>query len=377
MQRMTAELERREHELKERITLATEAQALATAAVEAKKQAEEARQQLANERDLAVQQAQQAAAEAEAARAGHGPAAPPMGYHPAPRRQELKPEKPPKFNGNGTDPKPDVKTWCFMIDNWLETASVEEHLKVGLASSLLEGRAAIWWYHRKSATEFTDDTYDSFKEAIKRNFRRPNEDQHARDRLAKIRQNGSAASYASDMRSLLTELGPEEVTDKEAYDRFYRGLKPHLALELNKAYELNLRRKPTLEEAIEYVVRIEGAMTVNSGNAFSGNKFKKYNQRQFYGGYGNGGGGNGGASSGNSRGGGQGDGPVPMELGAISTNGTNVGPPYWGLDQTQRGDFIKDHRCFKCHRVGHRSNNCQNPPASRASSKGSGNGRSR
>jgi len=343
--------------------------------------AEEAQASLAN-----AQANVQAAVEAPAAQADPAlvPPAPapaaaaPVVVAPAagPRRNDLKPDKPPKFDGNGPDAKPSVDDWCFMVDEWLTLGLVDDdRRKLGLASTLLDGRAATWWRHRARQPGYAGETYEAFKAALCAEFMRVNNIQYTRHKLAMVQQRGSVGQYVAYFRSLLTELPANEVAPTEAYDRFYRGLKPSLAMELDKAYAMDPRRVPNLDDAIIIVSRIDGISGANQqsatqskngggsrqpGRRFLDNRapnFNSYNNNA-YGGFPRG----------------QANGPVPMELGAIASNDArHFGPQGNKLSDNQRAQFAREQRCFRCHQVGHHYRFCRSP----LTPGGSGNGRSR
>ena len=173
----------------------------------------------------------------------------------------IKLAKPPKFHGDTIDPKPAVNIWLMVIDNWLNAAGAPEEQKLPMVVKFLGGRAATWWFQRATAGEHAPDTYATFKQAMLTNFKRPNAERYARDRLAALRQTGTVAEYAAELRSILMELPAGEVSDMEAYDRFYRDLKPHLARELNKTPQ------PNWNVAIIFTERIEGATVLRGRSA--------------------------------------------------------------------------------------------------------------
>jgi len=192
------------------------------------------------------------------------------------------------------------------------------------------------------------------------------------------------------------ELPAGEVSDMEAYDRFYRGLKPHLARELNKTPQ------PNWNAAIIFTERIEGATVLRERSAWGehyayadddayvaaepnasadtyedgdyGEDGEYYDDDECYDQ----------DDNGEDDGYGEDDNgdadpdadEAPMELGTITGGVQDNGPPYFGLNEYQRQNFADENRCFCCHKAGHHYNKCWSLQASSNRNARGGAGRS-
>ncbi len=195
--------------------------------------------QLQMERDAAVAHAHTATLQAQAAEASLSVSRGP------------KPAKPEFFHGTAVE---DIDIWLFALYIYLTTAAVHVSAWVGQAALLLRGAAQVWYVSRcKRPNHDQNESWDVFTADLTAAFQRPNKALHARDELAACRQLGSVARIAAAFRAAMSKLPAGEVTDAEARDRFYRGLKPHLRVELNKAPQ------PTLDDMISFAERIDAA----------------------------------------------------------------------------------------------------------------------
>ena len=120
-------------------------------------------------------------------------------------------------------------------------------------SILLRDNAAIWWRsHVEDADIHVVDMitdWRSFKNALTDQFKPVNAIKTARDKLASIKQVKSVQEYSANFRSLVLEI--PGITEDEKIDRFSRGLKDNVRL------EVELREPATLNEAIKVADRYD------------------------------------------------------------------------------------------------------------------------
>jgi hypothetical protein len=171
-------------------------------------------------------------------------------------------------------------------------------------------------------------------------FKPVNAVQRAKDRVATLRQTRSASEYCDNFRKAVLEV--PEMSEAWKLDAFFRGLKPHVQRELE-------RYPPTdLYEAMRQAERIDAIEFKYSRNV------QKFRERtNIAHGFGPG------ASHSN--------GPVPMELGAVSTR------KYQPLSDRERSQLQERKACFFCREPGHTKYFC---PKLR-NAKGQGNGQPR
>jgi hypothetical protein len=122
---------------------------------------------------------------------------------------KAKMEAPSKYDGG----KEGVSGWLVQMRAYLlhyEERFVNEAQKVGYAASRLEGKALRWFEptlkdyleheDKDDREEFTQEVfkkYTKFEEEIRKVFGDTDEKLHAQERLARLRQNNSAANYAT------------------------------------------------------------------------------------------------------------------------------------------------------------------------------------
>ena len=259
-----------------------------------------------------------------------------------------RPKRPEDFKGK--DSIVPITLWIIVVEQFLRVSGIPVSLWAEHVAMMFAGPALTWWAKRKIDGIADQDTWDTLKSALLMDFMRPNAVRNLRDRLAACRQNnGSALSYANEFRSILVEFPAGEVSPEEAFDRFYRGLKPDLRVELNKA------RIKDLNEAISYADSIESSYSQGQRNDYR-SQYIRFNS---------------GRSSSGSRGN-AGSSAAPMELGAVSTPARSTsanGVPR--LSAMQRAQHDVQRRCYRCHRTGHNWRNCPRSTTSAAPGNGS------
>ena len=99
--------------------------------------------------------------------------------------------KPDTFHGALGKGGIDVDTWLFQVRNYLAASRKPESTWVDYATALLRGPAATWWRVKTNDGElqqFHACTWSSFATELKQTFKPINSVQHAKDRIAALRQ---------------------------------------------------------------------------------------------------------------------------------------------------------------------------------------------
>ena len=156
----------------------------------------------------------------------------------------FKPIRPDTFRG--CQDKTLVEAWLFQLHQYFEICSVSERSQVPFAASLLRDNAALWWRcHVEQADNNHEElitTWKDFKKALIDQFKPVNAVKTARDKLANLKQAKSVQEYVNKFRSLILEI--PGITEDEKIDRFIRGLKEKIRM------EVELREPTTLNETI-------------------------------------------------------------------------------------------------------------------------------
>lgn len=237
-----------------------------------------------------------------------------------------------------------IDEFCFEIKRYVEYNGLPQASPqaVQCASSYLRGLAAQWWRLYCERNAFPVSVCD-FCELLRRHFRAPNAEAHARDRLtALVQQDGrdSLRRYNDSFMRTATDL-----PDLSAHDLVYfyiRGLHPRLK------GELRARNPQTLDEALALADTLD--QSFRDAYKPSG-RHNSWSQQQW-----------------------QPqppqppdpNGPTPMQLGSLQLQTTPIGqkapqqqqqqkPPH---KQTQRGDGNYTPRCQLCRKLGHYANQC-------------------
>ena len=254
--------------------------------------------------------------------------------------------KPDTFNGAMGKGSIDVETWLFQVRNYLAASRKPESTWVAYASALLRGPAATWW----RVTTLDGDLqrsdpwpWSTFSTALKNNFKPINSVQHAKDRVATLRQRRSATEYCNEFRLLTLDI--PGMDEEWKLDAFLRGLKPNVQRELERYPPSNLA------DAMRQAERIDAVdfkySSRKAGNSSGGQQDRQWRSNS-----------------------GQHNGPAPMELGAIDSNQRQR------LSDADREKLRRENRCFFCREQGHTKFFCPKKQNSNQPNR-SGNARSR
>ena len=140
-----------------------------------------------------------------------------------------------------------VESWLYTCEQYFDAKSIVMHQnRIVFASLLLRANALSWW---RSLEHAAPSTWPDFKLQIIRAFQAENPVTNARDKLSRLRQTGSVASYISQVRDLRTRI--PNISDDELCHRFIEGLKPLVKR------EVLIKNPSTFQEAAELADRID------------------------------------------------------------------------------------------------------------------------
>jgi hypothetical protein len=113
-------------------------------------------------------------------------------------------------------------------------------------------------------------TWDQFYRGLVRMFKPVNAKKIARDKLAALKQTHSVAKYNYDIGQLFLEIG--DIHDSEKLDRYIRGLKDKIRM------EVELAEPTTLADAMAKAQRVDGityhSRMMNNTDYTSGNTYR-------------------------------------------------------------------------------------------------------
>lgn len=225
------------------------------------------------------------------------------------------PRKPEVFNGKKTDGA--CEAFVEAVDNYLAYYgnSLSNERQVRLVLSLIVGPADTWFrsYRNRELQGANPEDWPALKEILKEHFIPVNATETLRDQLHDLTQRGSVANYVERFCTITNQLS--DVSTAEALDRFVRGLKPEVRA------KVRLERPDTLHEAMEVADQVDRVMYKNG--AAREPFIRSMRPRP--------------------------SGPVPMELGALSTT---------TLTQEEKQECLRRGACFHCQRAGHRARQC-------------------
>ena len=223
----------------------------------------------------------------------------------------MKPNKPGSFDG--TRDALTVRAWIHSVEKYLRLIQVGQSTMIGpdvaidFCSTFMTGTAANWWYTVVHENK-VPPTWEAFKLLVETEFVPQDSVVRARDRLNKLRQKTSVASYLSEFRNMVIDIPDMSETEKLA--RFCEGLKPHILLEVRKENPIRL------DAAANIALNVDGAYYV-AGFFSSSSKPSNINR-----------------------------GFAPMEIGNFESRGR--------FDQQKKKD-LQNNLCFICHKPGCRA----------------------
>lgn len=104
----------------------------------------------------------------------------------------------------------------------------DQHPVLIIAASYLRDNAKIWWNSQRAQIH----DWPTFTQQIRQQFEPVNKVQLYRDKLAQVSQTGSVTAYNSLFRDLSIKIGYNNISQSELLDRYIRGLKPFIKLQV-------------------------------------------------------------------------------------------------------------------------------------------------
>lgn len=142
-----------------------------------------------------------------------------------------------------------VDDWIFTMRLYLITKGVPADLQTVTAASFLVGDALRWFQALTVRTGQLSINFNEFETGLRAQFAPINESRNARDKLANLVQERSVRSYIQEFQRLCLRI--TDMSEAEKLDRFLRGLKRHVRV------EVELREPHTFDEAARMAERVD------------------------------------------------------------------------------------------------------------------------
>jgi len=244
--------------------------------------------------------------------------------------ESSRPKKPEAYDG-----KRDmlaVNTWLYQIQVYFSLLEVSnpalqlpDEIKINLASTFLKENTANWWYMIIQSGA-PPRKCNELIESIRNEFVPQDSMRRARERLRKLFQKGSVASYINEFRNIVISI--PGMNEEEKLDKFCTELKPEVRLKVLKSGPQSLKQAARV--ALNVDSAIYGLRMFNSGPRTSN---VSPSQVQ-----------------------------VPMDIGNVE--GKQYSHRSIVKSKEQREKDIRNNACFKCHKTGCRPWKCKKQPPS-------------
>ena len=253
-----------------------------------------------------------------------------------------RPAKPEPFDATS---RTDVELWLFLLEEYFTATGVQEdQSRIHFAAALLRGPALTWWRAVKRG-DHPPDSWEVFGDRMCHAFKPINSIKIARDRLALLRQERSVQTYTATFRNISLEI--PDITEAELLDRYVRGLKPHIRVEVEV-------REPThLDDAIRMAERFDAVTYQLRNNQLGRGNFRTYRNVSVPAPYQH-------PQQQHSQ-----HGPTPMEIGYIGSQPARRQPPAGSMTGSNqrltpelKKQLTQEGRCFYCREKGHMAMQC-------------------
>lgn len=287
----------------------------------------------------------------------------------------LRPTKPDHFHGHA---KADATLWLWSMEQFQTASRMADADKVIYATTYLREAAASWWKSEStrsvirtvvidgSETVIDLNTWAGFKSLFLSRFRPLDASRAARANLMQLKQTGSVQDYTN---RFLKELQLIDGMDTESQLAMYtRGLKHHVAIEIEKANMTDLSQAMNLAARIDMLTYRSNRTQTGPNRGWNGSRgWSQPTSNSSYG-------------------------SVPMELGALlndsesnqdgsvtvsrdtlnalfsrmnrggrQNRGNGYRVPGLSKDEYQR--LSREGKCFRCKQPGHMARDCPSTPS--------------
>jgi hypothetical protein len=251
----------------------------------------------------------------------------------------VKPQPPGLFTGSQRDCE-NFRAWVFQLAEYFALMGIfQDEQKIQYTGTLLRNGAATWFRTvRQAPNPIT--VWDEFVRNLEANFVPSNAAKVARNKLASLKQSGSAREYIREFRTLVLDI--PNMNESEKLDKFTRDLKPFLRR------EVEMKDPTTFSEAVQIVEKLD-AVSYSAHNSYqrqqsdtsseSDSDFDAVDTPS------------------------EPEGPMPMELNAVRpSTGTPTTHRFTKLTPELRAQLLEEGRCLYCRELGHILQECPKRP---------------
>ena len=163
-----------------------------------------------------------------------------------------------------------VENWLYMLNNYFDLLTLDDHQKIAFAVNLLRDAALLWWKQLHDArSEYIPNTWAEFARSLRSEFKPSNAESLARQELALLKQTTNITEYVSKFRKIMMDL--PNMHDSDAKFQFIQGLQYEAKL------QVMMKEPSTLFEAYKQAEYFE--MVQQDARGVS--KFETFNNHSF------------------------------------------------------------------------------------------------
>jgi len=162
-----------------------------------------------------------------------------------------KPNKPPTYSGKRNE---SIETWIKQVERYFRLTQIPDDDQVEWAAYYLTDGAASWFEveNERAETSGYSLSWNKFTDQLRRRFKPINADDNARERLSRLKQTGSVATYSHTFRLIMQDL--PDMHEKDALHYYKKGLKEAIAI------QVGLRAPQSVHEAEEMAETVDNIL---------------------------------------------------------------------------------------------------------------------